>query len=764
MKTMWVLGIIALNCVYSGILLANTGDNADFDKLLFVKRYTYSANHYYTEYINSKWLPGGNICLLDMKTKQCTELVPEFKGGVFGRFDLDFDARHIVFAWKQGEHLGYRLYEVKVDPNTGQRIGDVRQLTFPQENEQELVQKYGFSKAWNYSHGTEDMHPCYLPDGGIVFISTRCQYGTLCDSPDVFTTTVLYRIDRDGSNMKQLSYGALSEATPVVMPNGRILYTRWEYVNKGAVSVKCLWAMRPDGSGSSEIFGNDIALPPTLIQARPLPDAPGEYVVLGTPHCPQNAVGTIIKLDTSKNIRTREPMQYVTRHIDIKTEPGFHFMVDGKWKHDSSGKAGRLFRDPYPVTDNLFLVARKKTGLHWHDPAGYSLVWLDDQGSEKPFYTDSEISCFQPYPFKPRKSPPVLPEQVNPQMAQKKLATCIVTNVYHGLEDVQRGTIKHLRILEQIPRPWTARRNWNDCYDQQHATITKDTHLGLKVQHGVVPVEPDGSAHFVVPSNRNIFFQVLDENYMAVQTERTFVNYVPGETRSCIGCHEMPHQAISMAKQRTVKALQRSASVPGPQPGETSGRRPIDYTVDVQPVWDQHCVSCHSGEKPKGGLNLTGTPTKFFSVSYEMLIEARRFVKNRDGQDKTLGRKKDQLLLVGPTIGENHPKTGNVNYMPAKSFGSHNSLLISMLAPGIVQLADPVYAARANKLAAVHADIKLSPEELLKVTNWVDTNAQFYGMYWGRKNLMYKDHPNFRPEPTFERAISMTSTISDSKR
>lgn len=150
-------------------------------KILFVKRLTFDVNHYYTEYINSTWQPDGNICLLDVKTGEVSELAPELKRGVFGRYDLDFDARHIVFSLKKGPQDGHSLYEMEIDPDTDKRI----------------------------------------------------------------------------------------------------LYTRWEYVDKGAVSVKCLWAMRPDGSGSSEIHGNDLALPPTLLFSRPI--SPTEYVTLGTP-------------------------------------------------------------------------------------------------------------------------------------------------------------------------------------------------------------------------------------------------------------------------------------------------------------------------------------------------------------------------------------------------------------------------------------------------------------------------------------------------
>jgi len=320
----------------------------------------------------------------------------------------------------------------------------------------------------------------------------------------------------------------------------------------------------------------------------------------------------------------------------------------------------------------------------------------------------------------------------------------VVSDVYHGLKDVPRGTVKYIRILEQIPRPWAARRYWpGDEYDQQHACISKDTHLGLKVQHGIVPVEDDGSACFVVPAEANLFLQVLDANYMAVQTERTYVDYMPGETRSCVGCHETPRHASPSGSSAARKAMARAPSIPGPQPGETQGRRPLDYAADVQPVWDRHCVQCHNDAKREGGLDLRGTPTTLFNISYENLVPERRKGHFDRG-------------LLGPVIGENHPKTGNVHYLPAWSLGSHASVLVGMLCPDKVRLADAGQAERAKKLVAAHPKLKLSPEEILKVTNWVDTNCQYYGTYWGRKNLRYRDRPDFRPAPTFETASSKT--------
>lgn len=716
----------------------------NFEEIVFVKRIKYNSNHYYTDYINSQFMPGGNICILNLKTGKVREVVKGLDGGVFGRFDLSFDATRIVFAWKKAKDDGYRIYECNIDGS------GLRQLTFPPANEK-FLQK-NFRVTGHYHHGTDDMHPCYLPDGGIAFISTRCQFGILCDGPDDFTTTVIYRMDGDGRNMEKLTNSSVSEASPTVLPDGRIMYTRWEYVDKGAVSVKCLWAMKPDGSASSEIYANDISLPPTFIYGRPIPEANNKYVVLGTPHCPQNAVGTVIRLDMNKNIRTREPMTYLTPYIDIRSEPGFHYRTDiteDKWSRRL--EVGPVFKDPFPLSEKYFLVSAN-LDKNWRHPTNWSLNLLNENGKVIEFYRDKNIGSFMPMPLNPRHVPPVLSMLHDETLAKQNTAQCIVTNIYHGMENTPIGSIKHLRILEQMPRPWAAQRRWGgDVYDQQHATITKDTHLGLKVLHGIVPVEADGSAYFTVPADKNIIMQALDENYMAVQTERTYVNYRPGEVRSCIGCHETSDNASPPDKKSTALALRRSANKPMPQPGDKNPGRPLDYFIDVQPVWDKHCVSCHNDQKPNG-LNLSGELTNMFNVSYENLVPERRKQPRHYGG------------LLGPVIGENHPKTGNVHYLPARSMGSHASLLVALCTKGKTRYSDTAGQEKLCRLLPLHKDVDLSKEELLKITTWVDTNCQYYGTYYGRKNLKYKEHPNFRPVATLESATSYTAPLPEDKR
>ena len=689
---------------------------AGIDKLLFIKRYTYQSSHYYTDHIDGCRFYGGNLCILDMKTGKVTEIVPSMAKGIFGRYDLSFNAKRIVFDWKKSQREGFRIYEVNVD-GTG-----LHQLTFPPPDEEERIKKYDNSYLGYtgeiYHHQTDDMHPCYLPDRGICFTSSRCEYGILCDAPDILSSAILYRMDADGRNMVKLTNSSVSEFSPAVMNDGRIIYSRWEYVDKGQIGTKCLWAMRPDGSGSVEIFGNDIALPPVFIQPRPIPGYNNLFVTLGAPHYPQSGLGTIIRLDINHPIRTRKPMTYVTPETDIQGEGGWvHFTPNGKKYHNNKGP---LFMDPYPLSDKLFL-ASYNPDKHWKEKNAYSLYLIDDKGRRDLVYRDPKISCWLPMPLRPRNKPPIVPSPLLKNIKAHDKATLVLSDVYVGLPGIERGAVKYLRIMEQVPRPWDCRRFW-DKHDRQgnHTSlISNGPVLGLKVMHGIVPVREDGSAHFVVPPNRNLYFQALDENFMEIQRMRTYINLLPGEHRSCIGCHE--YRQLAPAN-KTNLALHNGPDEPGPQPGDRFAARTIHYPRDVQPIFDTHCVNCHNSEKPEGKLNLSGEMTGLFSRSYES-IRHRRLVKTfNEGSD-----------------------FGGSEAVPPKTVGSHNSKLIKTLRTG-------------------HHNVKLSKEEFTRLVTWVDANAQYYGSYYGRRNIKYKDHPNFRPVYTFEQAVSTTAPLAVNDR
>lgn len=676
----------------------------DFDKILFFKRKTSQANHYYTDFINGCKYFGVSLCTLTLRDGKVAEILPEsMRGGIITHFDLSCDARRIVFDYKPEIGKGFRIYEIGVDG------GGLRQLTFDPPDEAERIHKYRFDKA--YWHHTDDMQPCYLPGGAICFVSTRCEYGILCDAPDLFTTTILYRMDKDGRGITPLSNSSVSETFPSVMNDGRILYTRWEYVDKGGSAVKCLWAMRPDGTGSVEVYGNDINLPDTFHQGRAIPGHDNLFVCIGAPHMPFG-VGTVLRLDINHPLRTRQPMTYLTPELDITTEFGFTHNRGGKWVQDLKGP---FYMDPYPLSENFYLVTHNPD-REWSDVAGYALTLLDAFGNKVEIYRDPESSCWEPVPLRPRPEPPVLPSIVAPDPAAPGEGVLTLNDVYQGMEGVARGTVKYLRVMEQVPRPWASRRGWQDGLKdatyQEHAAISLDGALGLKVLRGIVPVEADGSASFTVPANRNLYFQALDENFMEVQRMRTYVTLRAGESRSCIGCHQGRGEAPTPQKPL---AMRRAPSPLAPQPGEAAPRV-IDYRLDVQPIWDRHCIQCHGGAAPKAGLDLHGTMTTLFSASYENLME-RKAIKY---------------------IGELTPKTGNIDYLPPYSLGAAVSPLVKQLKAG-------------------HHGVKLTREEWVKLTTWADANVQYYGSYYGKRNLAFKGDPDFRPNPTFEDAISRTA-------
>ncbi|MDO4856483.1 MAG: hypothetical protein Q4A17_00880 [Thermoguttaceae bacterium] len=717
------------------------------EKLVFIRRATFQSSHYYTDFIDGSRFFGTDLCILDLKTGTVTGLLPDsMKGGIVNRYDLSFDAKKIVFDWKPNNRSGFHLWEIGIDGR------GLRQLTFPPADEAQTVERFRIYtnpthwlrdpemyplKFGVYQRWTDDLHPSYLPDGAIVFVSTRCHHGILCDGADVLSATVLYRLDPESGRMEKLTNSSVSEANPTVAEDGRIIYTRWEYVDKGGSCVKCIWSMKQDGTGSAEVFGNDIASPPSIVHGRPVPGNPHLYVATGAPHCPQTGVGTILRIDTRKNIRSAEAMEILTPETEC-VEEGNYVHPKAASEITRPEKRGPCFCDPFPLDeDHLIMTAMLDDRAFFYRPDGYGIYFFNGPGDYELVYRSAGTGSWMAQPLRPRAVPPVNVSVRNEEIAQKTfhgqpLALCVVTDVYQGMENVRRGEVKYIRINEQVPRPWNARRMWGedfrnhpgvDDYDQQHATVSAN-HLGLKVQWGIVPVEEDGSACFYVPADRNIFFQTLNEDFQELQRERTYVNYRPGETRACIGCHETPNDAV---RPGNPKALTREPSMPGPQPGEKDGARLIDFTQDVQPILDAKCVRCHN-ENHK--MDLRGIPTPFFTRSYENLLGFRA---SHDNSYPVTARPAEKSL-VGIVIREIRPKVGNAEYLPAKTLGSTTAPLVQHLKKG-------------------HNNIELTREEWIRLTTWIDSNCQFYGTYWGSKNWQFRDLPNYRPLVTFEEAI-----------
>ncbi len=694
-------------------------------KLLFARRHTYRTGWYYAEFMQAG-PPGGNLCVLDLATGRVTELCPQLSGGIFDRFDLSFDARRVVFGYRPSAEQALRLYEVHID---GQGL---RQLTFEPPDEAARLASYGLNPGQNelgpWRGHTDDFHPSYLPDGGIAFASSRCERGVLCDAADNLSVNVLYRMDGDGGNLRRLSENALSESTPSVMNDGRILYTRWEYVHKGVIAVQSLWSMRPDGSGSQEIYGNQHVYPPVLIHGRAVPGFNHLFVATCTMHHPF-AVGPILLINTERDIRTHAPLTNLTPETDVTYEGSGTFPVGESFVHFRNGKpvhdnSGPLFCDPWPLSDKFFLVACNPD-KPFDDSRGYGIWLIDVFGNRIRIWDEPDISCWQPVPVRPREVPPVVTptgesaavkatESAGAVVERGERATIVMTDVYRGLEGVRRGEIKYLRILEQVPRPWTAKRFWpDDIAYGQNAPISLGSHIFVTVLHGIVPVEEDGSAHFTVPARRSIFFQALDERLMEVERMRTFVNLQPGEVRGCIGCHQPRNEAPRAGLPR---AILREPDYPQPQPGESSVPRPLYYPTDVQPILDRHCVRCHGAAPDASPPVLTGELTTYFNRSYEEIM----------------GR--NLIAFVQEFIGKDpEAQKGNVAPLGPRALGSHASRLITVLRNG-------------------HYEVQLSEAEWARLVTWVDANGPYYGSYFGRRHLQYRDLPDFRPLPTLDSA------------
>jgi len=741
-------------------------DELGFEEIVFVKRKPYSSDHYYTDINNGtspdRFLPDNGIYIYNLRTRSELAVVraadmPGGKGFI-GKISLSFDAKKVIFDFRQDPGSGFRIWEVKTD-GTG-----LRQISFPPPDEAEKVAR------WHKSWHTDDIHPCYLQDGSIIFSSTRCEHTVLCGGSAHLVAPCLHRMDAgelaqpaDGSHVEQLTQSPVSEFCPLVLDDGRVMYHRWEYVDKGARVAKTIWAMNPDGSRPQELYGLADDDTTIYMYPQPLPGSNHRFVSVGTCHYPQGGcLGAILLVDFGMGLRERGPdpneagfvqgddrypVINITPHVFIprRSEPGWNFLTkEGKYVHDAEGRKGHLYTHPYPVSDRKFLVSYKvNPSDHYKEVANaYALYLIDTEGHHRPVHADAgkKLSCWHPLPLVARPVPPRVESFRDPQYAAGNQALCIVANLYQGMEGVEPGQVKWLRINEVLPRYWSTGRRWDPSLSSSNWKAA----LWPRVQWGVVPVEKDGSAHFVVPANRNIFFQALDGNFREVQRERTYVNYAPGEMRSCTGCHGQSSTTTSVGNSATRLALMRPPSIPQPQPcdlkdhgGDGLAGQVIHYPTDIQPILDAKCVKCHGPKDPAGGLRLTGEVTLYYNTSYEELAKKE---------------------LAGPIIPEFtsflQGDRGNYNgaYLPPRNLGCPKSTLIALL----------TNSAHPKNAKDDHSKM-LTERELMILSRWVDANYQFYGSYFGRqhpqwvnrdpKNPAY-DPADFRRKATFEEATS----------
>ncbi len=593
------------------------------EHVLFAKHHPLQPSHNYSDHLDSLFASGGGVCVLHIPRDADGRLTPAraevemlFDGsaGIVRHPVADFDAQNIYFAYRpdKPEVDGWQPYWhlMSIRPDGSQ----LRQLT---------------------EGPFHDFDPVPLPDGGLGFMSTRCAVRFLCWEPQAY---VLHRMETDGTGLRRLSHANLSEWDASVMRDGRILWTRSEYQDKGADFGHTLWAIRPDGGHPELVFGNDT--PYCYGHAREVPGS-------------QELVCTIISHgDHQGPIALINPGQGLFDTVAIT-----NITPDTRPQYQMDRSHSETFRDPVPVSRDHFLVSHNPgRQSHW------GLYVIDRYGNRELLYLDPAISSKRPSPLCVRPRPPVLPDTSDPVLAQQGLGQFTVQDVYEGLgTSVARDQVKYLQVSQEVPAQLeklacgefrSSHPSFQDFYAtpihlvtgprhtyttrvdnalQPHAfragsaergadgtaTITEQggwPSYVAKAVLGVVPVADDGSANFTAPAGKVLYFHLLDEHFNELQRMRSVVQLQPGERRSCIGCHDARSAAPS---RHGGEALTQAVHALEPPPW---GAIPFDYESIVQPVLDAKCVRCHDTQSDSK-LDLRGTRDAYrVPASYRSLI------------------------------------------------------------------------------------------------------------------------------------------------
>jgi len=626
----------------------------DVERLLVIKRHEITASHVYTYHYEGQ-RDGGGLYVISAHQPDAepVELVASPEGQILD-CDLSYDGRCVLFSWRSGQGQGYHVWSVNVDGT------DLRQLTDGQ---------------WH------DYNACWLPDGDVAFLSTREPQFAYCWHAPV---GILHRMKADGSGVRKLSANYLNDFTPYVLDDGRIIYTRWEYVDRPAIPIQSLWTINPDGTGLAGFFGNRAISPGTFMEARSIPGTQKIICTMTGHNGPtRGAIGVV---DRSLGVNTQQAIENVTPDTPVPNVDQGNGNTDGS----------KPYSCPVPLDSVRFLVSARGPVL---------VRTLDGEcvSTALPAPADG-MQYFSAQPIRPRHRPPVTAPVVAQQA--EPYATVYLQDVYNGLEPyVKRGEVVAIRVVRELHKPLRIDPELRAFGFQFPVISCGATYAGKQVL-GEVPLEPDGSACFRVPAGLPIYFMAIDARGRAVQRMRSFTHFMPGEVQGCIGCHE---HRLHGSRPR----LGTAYNVPPKdlQPPEW-GSGGFDYSRVVQPVLDRYCVECHDAVEPDGRVDLTGGKTDFFNVSYEVLA--------RENQ--------------GPR------GTKYVNWIPTYNGQEQNILEVRPGAWGSPQsrLAEVVLSGHPDENGKPR--FEMDEPSRRRILAWIDLNVPYYGT----SETAYPERPGCR--------------------
>ncbi|MBN2475477.1 MAG: PD40 domain-containing protein [Pirellulales bacterium] len=541
----------------------------DVEEIVFACRQPSAGSHWYENFgyyafdENDKtYRAMGRLCRLNLRTGAVEVLVDDPQGTVRDP-QVHYDGRTILFSYRRGDSEHFHLYEIQSDGS------GLRQLT---------------------DGPYDDFEPTYLPDGRIMFCSSRCNRWVNCWYTPV---AVLHACDADGGNIRTISANIEHDNTPWPLPDGRVIYQRWEYVDRSRVAFHHLWTANPDGTAQMIYYGN--LHPGTLmIDAKPIPGTENQVVAVFSPgHGQREHAGALAIVTPKAGPDDLGSARTITKDTD--------------------------YRDPYPLSEDCFLAAR-----------GATLLAVDGRGRSRELYRlppelqQAGVHCHEPRPLRPRPRERVIPCKA---AARQPTGRLILSNVYSGrrMEGVEPGDIRRLLVLETLPKPIN--------YSGKMPPMSFGGTYTLERVVGTVPVEPDGSAYMELPALRSFFFVALDENNNSVKRMHSFLTVMPDETTSCVGCHEHRTRTPANPGRNALAALQRPPSKVQPLEGIPEV---FDFPRDVQPILDEHCLDCHDYQRREGGVILSGDRGPIYSHSYYTLTALNEVSDGRDRLETNL--------------------------------------------------------------------------------------------------------------------------------